>query len=625
MSGLAVRATPGRTPAVVTARAGRRRPSAVLVGLLVPALVLTGGLIVYPMVSSVLLSLHSPRTGAFVGLANYRRFLADPQAGPLVAHTYARAILGVVPSYLVGLLIALAVTRGARFTRVFTLVALLPFVISPPVAIGMWQLLLDSQTGALAGLGVSSVDVFTSSDLVWPVLIYINTWGSFQLYTMILIAALRRIPLELYESAALDGAGRWQKFRFVTLPGIARVSLAVCTVHFIASFQEFNLIYLATGGGPLGQTQTMATYAYLSAFTNSDMNYATALTTTSTGLMALTLLGLAVLVRGVRAGLDLRQRRVAGHPAPRTTGALDLPPPTVRRRRARPGRMSQRTGWRYVGLAVIALYAVGPILFLLSVSLDATPGGAQPIRIWPRDLSVANYQAVLTNPDLWSNTNIALPPLALNFLNSILVTLGTTALVVVAGALGGFALTRVRATVNRGLVGFFLLLQLVPLIVLVFPLYELLARLGILGSQAGLILASTVISLPMSVLFFHVFFSDLPPEVFEAATMDGAGTLRSLFAIALPLSKPALGAVAAFALINTWNEFLLGTTLISYSRLRTLPPALDQYMSSYAFAASASPGMQAIYFLIPIAAAVVLLSLTQRHLTSAYEGGGVKG
>jgi multiple sugar transport system permease protein len=111
----------------------------------------------------------------------------------------------------------------------------------------------------------------------------------------------------------------------------------------------------------------------------------------------------------------------------------------------------------------------------------------------------------------------------------------------------------------------------------------------------------------------------------EAAAIDGAGTLRTLWSIAIPLSRPAFGAVAAFALINTWNEFLLATSLVTNSRLRTLPPALTQYMSSYQFASTTSPGMQAVYLLIPIFAAVVLLTLTQRHLTSAYEGGSVKG
>lgn len=615
----------------------RRRLNPMLLALLLPALFIAGAFIVYPLVSSVSLSLHSSRSGHFVGLNNYRRFLHDPLAESLTLHTYIRAVFGVIPSYIVGLAVALAVTQRARFVRGFTLIALLPFVISPPVAIGMWKLLLDPQTGALAGFGIHAGDPFTNSRWVWPVLIYINTWGSFQLYTMILIAALRRIPTDLYQSASLDGAGRWQQFRSITMPAIARVSVVVCTVHFIASFQEFNLIHLATGGGPLNETQSLATYAYQSAFTNYDMDYATTLTTISTVLMVATLLvvgalGLAWLKRGhvIRLAMPLTSQlptlRHARLASGRQSGMPGLARPSrtsLRPRGLRRTRQSLRT--KYLWLVLTAIYAIGPILFLLSVSLDVTPGGSQPMRIWPRHIAFSNYWNVLSNPDLWSNNNIALPPLALNFVNSILVTVGTTVIVVIAGALGGYALARMRARAKGTLVAFFLLLQLAPLIVLVFPLYSLLAGIHLLGSQLGLMLATTVISLPMGVLFFNVFFTDLPPEMSEAASIDGAGTLRTLFSVAIPMSRAAFGAVAAFALINTWNEFLLATSLVTNSRLRTLPPALDQYMSSYNFASTATPGAKAVYLLIPIAAAVGLLALTQRHLTSAYEGGGVKG
>ena len=439
----------------VRSRSRRRRPRPALLLLLLPALLFAAGFIVYPLISSVWQSLHSAKTGGYVGLANYRRFLADPLAESITMHTYVRAVFGVIPSYLVGLGVALAVTQRARLVRVFTLLVLLPFVISPPVGIGMWKLLLDPQTGVLAGLGLTTTDFFTNSHLVWPTLIYINTWGSFQLYTMILIAALRRIPTELYEAASIDGAGRWQQFRSITLPGIARVSVAVCAVHFIASFQEFNLIHLATGGGPLNETQSLPTYAYQSAFTDYDMNYATALTTIATLLMLVTLivfalLGLVWLKRGrLTYRLEpLTARLTDSRRAARAARRRSAPRRSPRRLRRGPMRS------RYVWLVLAGLYAVGPILFLLSVSLDVTPGGSQPMRLWPRHFAFTNYWNVLSNPDLWSNTNIALPPLALNFVNSILVTAGTTVIVVIAGALGGYALSRMRIRMSGLLVAF---------------------------------------------------------------------------------------------------------------------------------------------------------------------------
>ncbi len=101
--------------------------------------------------------------------------------------------------------------------------------------------------------------------------------------------------------------------------------------------------------------------------------------------------------------------------------------------------------------------------------------------------------------------------------------------------------------------------------------------------------------------------------------------MRILLQIVRPLARPVIGAMTAYTLINTWNEYLFATTLVSQSNIRTFPPALQQYMSSYNFTATTTPGEQAVYLLIPVAAAVILLAFTQRQLAAAYEGGAVKG
>ena len=600
---------------------------------MVPALILVVGLLVYPLFLSIFTSFHSSRDDSFVGFANYQRFLKDPLAGGLVLHTYMRGILGVIPSYIIGLLVALLINSLKRWRIAVTIVALLPFVISAPVALNMWKILLDSRTGLPATFGLDIGGILTNSDLVWPVLTYLNTWGSFQLYVLILLAAIRRIPTELTEASAIDGAGRWQRFRAVTFPGISGASIGVLMVHFIASFQEFNLIYILTGGGPLGQTQSLATAAYQSAFTNYDQSYATTLTTTSLVLMLATL-GLAALAivmwRKARAqSQENWAARVLSRPV--STGMTPRSPrPVARKVRTKPVRsrrqqlVSTRVA-RGIGAAVVIIYAFFPIAFLVSTSFDGTPPGSQTISLWPRDPTFGNYVKVLTNSDLWSNDNISLPPLALNFANSLIVTAATTIGVCIIGIFAGYALSRLRIRITGLLALFFVLLQLVPVIVLVFPLYEVLATVQLLGTPAGLILATSALYLPIGVIFFKIFFDGLPVDAEEAASIDGAGRFRTFISVVLPVSKPVIGAVAALTLINTWNEFLFATSLISESRSRTLPPALNQYMSSLDFIGSTSPGQQAVYLLIPVIAAAIILLSTQRLLMAAYEGGGVKG
>lgn len=608
-------------------RVGQSRKTFAYLVMLIPAIVLLAVLVVYPIVSSVLNSFQAANTDKFIGLDNYRRFLADPNSPGIVSHTFIRGIGGVVPSYLLGLWAALALHQRLRLRTAARVLVLVPFVISAPVGLNMWRLLLDPATGVPAALGWHLGNPLADVHTVWATLLLINTWGSFQFYTIVLFAGLARIPDELYEVAATDGATRWQRFRFITMPGLATVSVLACAVHFMGSFQEFNLIYILTGGGPAGATRTLATYSYEQAFSDYDTGYATALTTIS---MIIMMAFLAVAYVVGRAGVAAVRRA-------KPSDWLSVIPRTTHRwreERAQRQRASGRlkhTARRdsvlvpYIGAIVVVLIALAPILFMVSRSLDGTPGNALTISLIPRDWTLSNYSSVLSSPDIWDKDNLLTPPLAYNFLNSIVVTAATTVLVLLVSMLAGYGLSRWKAPWTRLLLIILLVVQLIPAIVLVFPLYNLLTRLSLLGTLSGLVLATSAMFLPLSTLLFKVFFDGIPQEIEESAAIDGAGSFRILFQIVRPLARPAMGSVAAFTLINTWNEYLFAATLISDGAKRTFPPALQQYMSSYSFQSYASPGMQAVFLLIPIAAAIILLSLTQRHLATAYQGGSIKG
>lgn len=590
------------------------RQTGVYLAFLLPAAILLVGLVMYPIVSSVVTSFKAANTTRFIGLENYRRFFESPDGPGIIWHTFIRGIGGVVPSYLLGVLAAVSLHQRIKGRTLLRMFVLVPFVISAPVGLNMWRLLLDPNTGVPIAFGWHLGDPLASTTAVWPTLLIINTWASFQFYTIVLLAGLSRIPDELYEVAKTDGANRWQRFRYVTMPGIGAVSVAACVVHFMASFQEFNLVYILTGGGPLGSTQTMATFAYAKAFSDYDSGYATATTTISMLVMAITL-GMGYLL--VRLSRPLVRRwRLPALPTVR----VRRPTRVSRRRRRRDGVLLS-----YLGTSIVALVSLAPILFILSRALDSTPGGLQAVSLIPRHWSLSNFTRVLKDPALFSTNNLVVPPLAVNFLNSIIVAVATTLLVLVISMLCGYALSRWRSRWTRAGLAVLVLLQLVPVIVLVFPLYDLLSKLHLLGTRFGLVLATSSIYLPIAALLFKVFFDGLPREVEESAALDGAGTLRILFSIVRPAARPAIGAVAAYTVINTWNEYLLSTTLISDANSRTFPAALQQYMSSYSFKAQTTPGMQAVYLLLPIAAALLLLALTQRHLATAYQGGSVKG
>lgn len=611
---------------------------------LLPAALVVCGLMIYPVINGVELSFRRSATydvsnAKFIGLHNYREFFQYPDHWALIIHSYIRAIGGVVPSAVLGLGAAIVLNRRRRLGRGLQIATLLPFVISAPVSIFMWELLISPQFGVGRALGVHLPSLLINTTTVWPTLLFINAWASFPFYTIILLAALQRVPQDLYDAAAADGASRFRQFWHVTLPGIAVVGAAACAFHFMASFQDIPLVYIATGGGPLNVTQTVSTYAYQTAFgAGFNIGYAAAIAMISLVLMILTMVLLAgfgvLIVRGRRRWMFVQHQRrrariTATSGAPLRTRPMALfAMPFARRARERRLRSGRLSGMLGTGLAVIlGLFALFPILFIISQALDGSPPGSGTIRLWPRSLTLHNFVYVLSSPSFYHSSSTTQPALAQNFLNSVIVSGTVTVLVLVLGSIAGYALARWNSWTPRAVTGTMLVIQFVPQVILVFPLYELLARIGLLNSREGLIMASTAVSLPIAVLFFRVFFHEMPRELEEAASIDGAGTLRTFIRIVAPNARTAFGAMGAFTLIGTWNEFLLAMTLISDPAKRTFPPALQQFTQlAFAYAdKNNTPGVQAVYLLLPIISSALLLSFTVRHFTAAVQGGGIKG
>jgi len=606
--------------------------------LLLPLLIVVLGLTLYPIYSALVLSVHSSTTFAsantpFIGLQNFRRFFSDPLASQVIQNSYLRGVGGVIPSYIVGLLIALALNQRVRAAGFFRVLGLVPYVLSAPVVAQIWILILNPLYGVLPALGVHNPpDLLGNPSSVWSTLLFINTWTSFQIYTIVLLAALQRIPPEQYEAARVDGASAWARFRYVTLPAIVPTSLVIMTLHFIWSFQDFNLVWTLTGGGPINSTQTLATYAYQNGFQNFEMGYATATTLIMAVLMLLTLGVLALVYLAARWAVGRwqtrREERQAQAFAVAAAGSLSTTSPGVTRAQ-RPAIISPRLRaprWvrvarPYVWIFLALCYALLPILFLLSVSLRGAPPSGQQyeVSLFPAHPALSNYSTVLTSSVLWTP-----PPFAINFLNSVIVSGSITLLCIIIAALGAYTLSHWRNPFTRSITGGMLLAQAIPLIVLVFPLYELMVQIHLINTRPGLIFATLPFVLPFSVLLFKVFYESLPAELEQAAAIDGCGHLRALIHIVLPLSLPAIGAVAAFTFLSAWNEFLLALTMINSDALRTLPPRIQIYASTNGFAGQFTEAQQAVFILLPVAAAIIILIAVQRYLTSGYQAGGVK-
>lgn len=252
-----------------------------------------------------------------------------------------------------------------------------------------------------------------------------------------------------------------------------------------------------------------------------------------------------------------------------------------------------------------------PQLWLLSISLKTRAGVYEfPPRLVSPDSSLANYGFVFAHTQvpwyLWNSARVAA-----------LATLVT----VLLGIPAAYALSRERFPHRDRVLTGLLLAQMVSPIVLLVPLYGLVARLGLLDTHAGLVLVYGAMQLPFTIVVLKNFFDALPPSMFEAAVLDGASRLLTLRRIALPLIGPGLASVAIFNLAAYWSEFGLALVLLDSQQRFTVPIGLFSFQSGYEtewqLVAAAS-----FIGLLPVMAAFVLL---QRFFVAGLTAGATKG
>jgi ABC-type glycerol-3-phosphate transport system permease component len=206
--------------------------------------------------------------------------------------------------------------------------------------------------------------------------------------------------------------------------------------------------------------------------------------------------------------------------------------------------------------------------------------------------------------------------------NSVIVAGATTALVITIASLGAYSLERFPFP-GRQLIGQLILFTyLLPSVVLLLPLYLIMAGLGLTNSLLSLVIAHTTFALPFALWLLRSFVAAIPIELEEAARTDGAGRLGAFVDIVLPQARPGIISTALFAFILSWNEYLYAAVLISRDTSKTLPPGVITMLTS-AFSIEWPLLMAAsVIMSVPL---VVAFAFLQRFLIRGLGGGGVKG
>jgi multiple sugar transport system permease protein len=226
--------------------------------------------------------LRNPLGTDFVGLQNYQALLEDPKFRKAIVNTAYFVIVGVPLTLLLGLGAALALDRGIRhFRTVFRVGYYLPVVTSIVAIAVVWRFVLNPDQGLvnllLAQVGIDGPSWLAEPALAMPSIIAMAAWRNLGFAMIVFIAGLQTIPAQLYEAASIDGAGRWQAFRHVTLPLLRPTILFLVVVTTIGYLQLFEEPFVMTEGGPLDQTLSISMYMYQQGFEFFNQGYAAAI------------------------------------------------------------------------------------------------------------------------------------------------------------------------------------------------------------------------------------------------------------------------------------------------------------------------------------------------------------
>jgi raffinose/stachyose/melibiose transport system permease protein len=280
--------SPAVTPSLAPRRGrGLNREKTVTIAVfLVPALILYIGLVVVPVVQAIRYSFYKWNgLGAldqFVGLDNYIRALGDPIFRGAILHNLIILFLSLAIQIPLALGLALLVHRGLRGRAAFRLIFFLPYVLSEVITGVIWTFIYKPDAGLLNGILVAVFPHYTpqgwlgNPQTVLIALFFVMTWKYFGLHLLLFLAALQDVPVELEEAASIDGANRFQTIRHVILPLLGSTAMLSIYLSAIGSIQIFDLVWVMTTGGPVGASETMATYMYRFGFQRFQIGYGSA-------------------------------------------------------------------------------------------------------------------------------------------------------------------------------------------------------------------------------------------------------------------------------------------------------------------------------------------------------------
>lgn len=269
------------------------------------------------------------------------------------------------------------------------------------------------------------------------------------------------------------------------------------------------------------------------------------------------------------------------------------------------------TAAKYAALAGYVGFALFPLYWLVKIAL--TPERViftEGTQLWPSAVTLENFRTVLFHSDFLAF-----------FSNSLMVSLGTAAATTLIAAASGYAFSRFRFRAKRLIIAVMLVTQMFPLLMIIAPIYKIVAAIGLLNSLTSLIVVYTAFNIPFATFLMQSFFDAIPKDLEEAAMMDGCTRFQALRKVIVPLTLPGLGATLGFVFTAAWSELLFALMLINSNDKMTFPVGLLTFVSKF----SVDWGQMMAAGVLALVPSCLFFIFIQRYLVQGLTTGAVKG
>ncbi|MCX8954723.1 carbohydrate ABC transporter permease [Ruegeria sp. NA] len=266
---------------------------------------------------------------------------------------------------------------------------------------------------------------------------------------------------------------------------------------------------------------------------------------------------------------------------------------------------------KYAALAFYLIFALFPLYWLLKIGL--TPDAlifSEGTRLFPSEVTFSNFKTVIFQTDFVAY-----------FRNSLVVSLGAAFFTTLFAAGAGYAFSRFAFAGKRIIIALMLVTQMFPLLMIIAPIYKIIADLGLLNSLTSLIVVYTAFNIPFATFLMQSFFDGIPKDLEDAAMMDGCTRFQALRKVVFPLTLPGLGATLGFVFTAAWSELLFALMLISKNDAMTFPVGLLTFVSKF----SVDWGQMMAAGVLALIPSCLFFIFIQRYLVQGLTSGAVKG